>query len=60
MIYRVLEVDAATGAVRPIVDEVTKSFFMYSDAGHNFAYDVGSNCRLVAGGGACDAYRVMR
>src|SRR5687768_2285574 len=37
MIYRVLEVDASTGAVRPMVDEVTKSFFMYSDQGHNFA-----------------------
>ena len=51
MIYRVLEVDANTGAVRPMVDEVTKSFFMYSDAGHNFAFDVGANCRLAQGGG---------
>jgi hypothetical protein len=56
MIYRVLEVDASTGAVRPMVDEVTKSFFMYSDAGHNFAYDVGANCRLSQGGGGCDTY----
>jgi dipeptidyl aminopeptidase/acylaminoacyl peptidase len=56
MIYRVLEVDAATGAVRPIVDEVTKSFFMYSDAGHNYAFDVGSACRLAQGQGACDSY----
>src|SRR6185369_14624665 len=56
MVYRVLEVDASTGAVRPMVDEVTKSFFMYSDAGHNFAYDVGANCRLTQGGGGCDAY----
>ena len=56
MIYRVLEVDASTGAVRPMVDEVTKSFFMYSDAGHNFAYDVGANCRLTQGGGGCDSY----
>ncbi|MEQ1692223.1 MAG: prolyl oligopeptidase family serine peptidase, partial [Gemmatimonas sp.] len=55
MIYRVLEVDASTGAVRPIVDEVTKSFFMYSDAGHNFAYDVEANCRLTQGGG-CAGY----
>ncbi len=55
MIYRVLEVDANTGAVRPMVDEVTKSFFMYSDAGHNFAYDVGANCRLAQGGG-CTTY----
>jgi hypothetical protein len=55
MIYRVLEVDASTGAVRPMVDEVTKSFFMYSDQqAHNFAYDVGANCRLAQGG--CDAY----
>jgi len=56
MVYRVLEVDASSGAVRPMVDEVTKSFFMYSDAGHNFAFDVGANCRLTQGGGGCDAY----
>jgi hypothetical protein len=56
MIYRVLEVDASTGAVRPMVDEVTKSFFMYSDQGHNFAFDVGANCRLTQGTGACDSY----
>src|SRR6185369_226353 len=56
MIYRVLEVDATTGAVRPMVDEVTKSFFMYSDGGHNFTYDVGSNCPLSQGPRACDAY----
>ena len=55
MIYRVLEVDAATGAVRPMVDEVTQSFFMYSDQGHNVAYDVEANCRLSQGGG-CDTY----
>lgn len=55
MVYRVLEVDATTGAVRPMVDEVTKSFFMYSDAGHNFLYDVGANCRMNQGGG-CDSY----
>lgn len=56
MIYRVLEVDAMTGAVRPMIDEVTKSFFMYSDQGHNFAYDVGADCRLAQGGGGCSAY----
>ncbi|MEX2282937.1 MAG: prolyl oligopeptidase family serine peptidase [Gemmatimonadota bacterium] len=56
MIYRVLEVDATTGAVRPMVDEVTRSFFMYSDQAHNYTYDVGSNCRLSGGGGACDSY----
>ncbi|MGH9884056.1 MAG: DPP IV N-terminal domain-containing protein, partial [bacterium] len=56
MIYRVLEVDASTGAVRPMVDEVTKSFFMYSDAGHNFAYDVAANCRLTQNPGGCDSY----
>jgi dienelactone hydrolase len=55
MVYRVLEVDASTGAVRPMVDEVTKSFFMYSDAGHNFLYDVGAGCRLGQGGG-CETY----
>ncbi|MEO7520766.1 MAG: DPP IV N-terminal domain-containing protein, partial [Gemmatimonas sp.] len=56
MIYRVLEVDANTGAVRPMVDEVTKSFFMYSDAGHNFIHDIGSNCRLAQGAGSCTGY----
>ncbi len=56
MVYRVLEVDATTGAVRPMVDEVTNSFFMYSDQGHNFAYDVGANCRLAQGGGGCSTY----
>jgi dipeptidyl aminopeptidase/acylaminoacyl peptidase len=56
MIYRVLEVNATTGDVRPIVDEVTKSFFMYSDAGHNYAFDVGSACRLAQGQGACESY----
>ena len=56
MIYRVLEVDASTGAVRPLVDEVTKSFFMYSDPAHNYAYDIGANCRLAQGPGGCDAY----
>ena len=55
MVYRVLEVDASTGAVRALVDEVTKSFFMYSDAGHNVLYDVGAKCRLGQGGG-CDRY----
>ena len=55
MIYRVLEVDANTGAVRPMIDEVTRSFFMYSDQAHNYAFDVGSSCRLGQGGG-CDAY----
>jgi hypothetical protein len=56
MIYRVLEVDATTGAVRPMVDEVTKSFFMYSDGGHNFIHDIGSDCRLATGAGACSTY----
>ncbi|QJR37542.1 prolyl oligopeptidase family serine peptidase [Gemmatimonas groenlandica] len=56
MTYRVLEVNANTGAVRPMIDEVTKSFFMYSDAGHNFIHDLGSNCRLAQGGGACSSY----
>ncbi|MES2521656.1 MAG: prolyl oligopeptidase family serine peptidase [Gemmatimonadota bacterium] len=56
MVYRVLEVDAGTGAVRPMVDESTKSFFMYSDAGHNFIHDLGSNCRLAQGGGTCSTY----
>jgi hypothetical protein len=56
MTYRVLEVDANTGAVRPMVDEVTKSFFMYSDAGHNFIHDIGSNCRLAQGAGSCTGY----
>ena len=56
MIYRVLEVDATTGAVRPMIDEVTKSFFMYSDGGHNYAYDVGAGCRLAANQGACETY----
>jgi dipeptidyl aminopeptidase/acylaminoacyl peptidase len=54
MVYRVLEVDATTGAVRPIVDEVTKSFFMYSDNAKNYAFDVGSSCRLNNNG--CDSY----
>jgi dipeptidyl aminopeptidase/acylaminoacyl peptidase len=57
MVYRVLEVDATTGAVRPMVDEVTTSFFMYSEnQGHNYAYDVGANCRLTQGAGGCDSY----
>jgi dipeptidyl aminopeptidase/acylaminoacyl peptidase len=55
MVYRVLEVDIATGAVRPMVDEVTKSFFLYSDNAHNFSFDVGSGCRLQ-GQGACESY----
>ncbi len=55
MVYRVLEVDASTGAVRLMVDEETKSFFMYSDAGHNVLYDVGAGCRMGQGGG-CDTY----
>ena len=55
MVYRVLEVDASTGAVRPMIDEVTKSFFMYSDAGHNVLYDVDAGCRMGQGGG-CDSY----
>jgi dipeptidyl aminopeptidase/acylaminoacyl peptidase len=52
-IYRVLEVDAETGAVHPQVDEVTKTFFAYrevtaglSDTGHNYSFDVGANCQL--------------
>jgi dipeptidyl aminopeptidase/acylaminoacyl peptidase len=56
MIYRVLEVDANTGAVRPMVDEVTKSFFMYSDGNHNYAYDVAANCRLGGQANPCETY----
>ena len=56
MIYRVLEVDASTGAVRPMVDEVTKSFFMYSDAGHNFAYDVERELSIGPGWRWCTTY----
>ncbi len=55
MVYRVLEVDAASGAVRAIVDETTKSFFLYSDNAHNFSYDVGGGCRL-SGNGGCASY----
>jgi dipeptidyl aminopeptidase/acylaminoacyl peptidase len=59
MVYRILEVDANTGKVRPIVDEQTKSFFAYrpavaglSDTGKNYSFDVGSSCPLSQ----CDNY----
>jgi dipeptidyl aminopeptidase/acylaminoacyl peptidase len=53
-VYRVLEVDANTGAVRPLVDETSKTFITYSaagstglnDTGKTYSFDVGSNCRL--------------
>jgi dipeptidyl aminopeptidase/acylaminoacyl peptidase len=32
-IFRVLEVNATSGAVRPVVDEVTQTFFTYSNTG---------------------------
>jgi dipeptidyl aminopeptidase/acylaminoacyl peptidase len=54
MVYRVLEVNATSGAVRPIIDEETKSFFMYrptnsglSDAGHRFRRDLDDGREII-------------
>ncbi len=45
--YRVLEVNANTGAVRTVIDEQTKTFFGYrpavaglTDGGHNWRFDI--------------------
>ena len=42
-VYRVIEVDAATGATRAVISEEPKTFFYYTDAsggGKKFRYDV--------------------
>jgi dipeptidyl aminopeptidase/acylaminoacyl peptidase len=52
--YRVIEVDAATGNARALVDEETKTFFDYrrangrlSDSGRKFRYDVADGKEII-------------
>ncbi len=44
-VYRVLEVDAATGKARPLIDEQSKTFFCYS--GKKYRYDVRDGKELI-------------
>jgi dipeptidyl aminopeptidase/acylaminoacyl peptidase len=53
-VYRVLEVDAATGRVRTVIDEATRSFFAYrpaspglGDAGKNFRRDIDDGREVI-------------
>lgn len=43
--YRVVEVDAATGKARAVIDEVTKTFFCYS--GKKYRFDVADGKEMV-------------
>ena len=43
--YRVIEVDAATGAARAVVDEQAKTFFFYS--GKKYRYDIADGREIV-------------
>ncbi|HXU36556.1 MAG TPA: DPP IV N-terminal domain-containing protein, partial [Blastocatellia bacterium] len=44
-VYRVIEVDAATGKTRAVIDEQTKTFFCYS--GKKYRFDVGDGKEVV-------------
>jgi dipeptidyl aminopeptidase/acylaminoacyl peptidase len=44
-VYRVVEVDGATGAARAVVDEQAKTFFCYS--GKKFRYDIADGREVV-------------
>jgi dipeptidyl aminopeptidase/acylaminoacyl peptidase len=44
-VYRVIEVDAATGAARAVIDERMPTFFEYS--GKRFRYDIGDGREIV-------------
>jgi dipeptidyl aminopeptidase/acylaminoacyl peptidase len=44
-VYRVLEADAATGRVRPIIEEAAKTFFCYS--GKHYRFDVADGKEVV-------------
>jgi dipeptidyl aminopeptidase/acylaminoacyl peptidase len=53
-VYRVIEVDAATGAARAVISEEPKTFFFYTDAtgnprdsGKEFRYDVDDGREVV-------------
>jgi len=52
--YRVLEVNAETGAIRTVIDEQTRSFFAYrpavaglSDTGKNFRFDINDGKEIL-------------
>jgi dipeptidyl aminopeptidase/acylaminoacyl peptidase len=44
-LYRVIEVDAATGKARAIIDETSKTFFCYS--GKKYRFDVGDGNEMI-------------
>jgi len=44
-VYRIVEVDSATGAPRAVIDETAKTFFCYS--GKKFRYDIDDGIEVV-------------
>jgi dipeptidyl aminopeptidase/acylaminoacyl peptidase len=49
-VYRIIEIDAATGTARSVISEEPKTFFYYSDArggGKKFRYDVNDGEEIV-------------
>ena len=49
-VYRIIEIDAATGATRAVISEEPKTFFYYTDArggGKKFRYDVNDGAEII-------------
>jgi dipeptidyl aminopeptidase/acylaminoacyl peptidase len=46
-VYRVIEVNATTGAPRALISEETKTFFCYSDRAKNFRHDVNDGREII-------------
>ncbi len=49
-VYRIVEIDAGTGATRAVISEEPKTFFYYTDAsggGKKFRYDVDDGAEIV-------------
>jgi dipeptidyl aminopeptidase/acylaminoacyl peptidase len=49
-IYRIIEIDAATGATRAVISEAPKTFFYYTNArggGKKFRYDVNDGAEII-------------
>ncbi|HEX3082989.1 MAG TPA: prolyl oligopeptidase family serine peptidase, partial [Pyrinomonadaceae bacterium] len=44
-VYRVIEVDAANGKARPIIDETSRTFFCYS--GKKYRYDISDGNEMI-------------
>jgi dipeptidyl aminopeptidase/acylaminoacyl peptidase len=49
-VYRIIEIDGATGATRAVISEAPKTFFYYTDArggGKKFRYDVNDGKEII-------------